>query len=393
MKGARDVTPGDIGLLAAASVLCLALGSLHAFSLLITGLEQTTAQDRAAISAVYSAATFAVMLGVIVAPSVWRWLGCWSLAFAGCAAAAVLAGINSESYAIVLAGFGIGFGFANGIGYAASLKAAAMALPGQRGLAVGIVTAAYCGGAIALAPLLEAASEPDAQLRLLGLACATAAVICAIAAGFSRAVPESEGGEQAAVSLRRALAHDGVARAAAAIWAVYLAGVAAGLMVLGHSAEIIRWTGGDGGEVTAGAMVISAGSLAGSLAAGVASLRLPSARIALASLALTAAAVALLAMRPPPTGALVLVGLCGIAYGAIITAIPNLVADRFDAPVAFRLFTLVFTAWGIGGLAGPLAAGVAYAAVGSYAPGLAAAAVLALAGAALLRWTGRTHLA
>jgi hypothetical protein len=45
----------------------------------------------------------------------------------------------------------------------------------------------------------------------------------------------------------------------------------------------------------------------------------------------------------------------------------------------------VFTAWGIGGITGPLAAGVAFERFGSYAPGLAAAAVLALGGAWLLR--------
>jgi MFS family permease len=132
-------------------------------------------------------------------------------------------------------------------------------------------------------------------------------------------------------------------------------------------------------------MLVSAGSLGGSLLAGAASVRVSSRLVLMVALLATAVAVAALAASPPPAAALALVAVCGLAYGALITAIPNLVDESFPAAIAFRLFSLVFTAWGIGGIAGPVAAGAAFERFGSYAPGLAAAAVLALGGAWLLR--------
>ncbi|MGA0778170.1 MAG: hypothetical protein ACO3O6_09760, partial [Gemmobacter sp.] len=110
----------------AASVLALALGALHGFSMLVPALEAATGAGRAAVGAIYGGATFALMLGVLASPALIARLPqrrIILLAGGGAAAGPLVA--LWGGYGAALGGLGVLFGFCNGVGYAAALRIAA----------------------------------------------------------------------------------------------------------------------------------------------------------------------------------------------------------------------------------------------------------------------------
>ncbi|MFZ8941862.1 MAG: hypothetical protein ACO2ZK_07710, partial [Gemmobacter sp.] len=281
-------------------------------------------------------------------------------------------------YGAALGGLGVLFGFCNGVGYAAALRIAAGqgATAARAGAGIGIATGCYCAGASVFAFAAEPLPEGLApRLWLL-------AAICAAGAGVAAAIlPAAERGADARraatprVDLTRADRQAGWR-----LWALYLAGMLAGLMVFGHAGPIMAAAGG---AAALGAAAVSGGSLAGSLGAGALAARAgPWAGIA-AALGTLAAGALLAAASTGAAGSFGALLLAGAGYGALITAVPVGVERLARPAVAPRLFARVFTAWGIGGLAGPVAGGALQSLSQGYALPLGVAGALAAISAGL----------
>jgi hypothetical protein len=359
----------------AASVLALALGSLHGFSVLVPALEATTGAGRAAVGAIYGSATFALMLGVLASPALIARVPARALILlaGGGAAAGPLVALGGGYWA-ALGGLGALFGFCNGVGYAAALRiaAGAGATATRAGAGIGIATGFYCAGASVLALAAEPLPEGlGPRLWLLAAICAAGA------AGAAALMPG--GGVRGAVARGGGRLDPAEVRGGWRLWALYLAGVLAGLMVFGHAGPIMAAAGG---AAAAGAAAVSVGSLAGSIAAGPLAGRAGPWRGMAAALALIAAG-AWLAMAGTAAATLGGLALAGVGYGALITAVPVGVERLARPAVAPRLFARVFTAWGIGGLVGPVAGGALQGLAGGYALALGAAGVLAAVAAGL----------
>lgn len=363
----------------AASVLALALGALHGFSVLVPALEAATGAGRAAVGAIYGGATFALMLGVLASPALIARLPqrrIILLAGGGAAAGPLVA--LWGGYGAALGGLGVLFGFCNGVGYAAALRIAAGqgATAARAGAGIGIATGCYCAGASVFAFAAEPLPEGLApRLWLLAAICAAGAL--AAAALVPAAGPGADARRAATprVDLTRAERQAGWR-----LWALYLAGMLAGLMVFGHAGPIMAAAGG---AAALGAAAVSAGSLAGSLGAGALAARAgPWAGIA-AALGTLAAGALLAAASTAPAGSFGALLLAGAGYGALITAVPVGVERLARPAVALRLFARVFTAWGIGGLAGPVAGGALQSLSQGYALPLGVAGVLAAIAAGL----------
>jgi OFA family oxalate/formate antiporter-like MFS transporter len=363
----------------AASVLALALGALHGFSVLVPALEAATGAGRAAVGAIYGGATFALMLGVLASPALIARLPQRRLILlaGGGAAAGPLVALWG-GYGAALGGLGVLFGFCNGVGYAAALRIAAGqgATAARAGAGIGIATGCYCAGASVFAFAAEPLPEGLApRLWLLAAICAAGAVAAAAllpAAGRGADVPR-------AATVRVDLTH-AERQAGWRLWALYLAGMLAGLMVFGHAGPIMAAAGG---AAALGAAAVSAGSLAGSLGAGALAARAgPWAGIA-AALGTLAAGALLAAAATGAAGTFGALLLAGTGYGALITVVPVGVERLARPAVAPRLFARVFTAWGIGGLAGPVAGGALQALSQGYALPLGVAGVLAAIAAGL----------
>lgn len=363
-------------LLIAAALLAGALGSLHAFSVLLAPFEQLFGATRAAVSLIYSAAIVCVTVAVLVAhrlqaayhPAIIA-LGAGIVAAAG-----LLLTASTTRLAGALVGFGLLFGAANGTGYSLALTQGAAGWPARKGFATGVVTAAYAAGAMASSRLMQAVVEregPSVTLTALGgavLGCATAAALL-LARGAQRSPPPlvAEGSA-------------GATRTLALLWLGYLCGATAGLMSIGHAAGIVSAKGGTAAVVAAGAVVIAFGNGLGSLLSGWLTDRLPIARV-LGFVSLVAGVAGLLAaVSSGPSFAVAILGIIGFAYGALIAVYPVAAHRYFGATEAARSFGLIFTAWGIAGLAGPWLGGLLFDRTGDYDIALAVAAAIAAAG-------------
>lgn len=360
----RAAAPRD---LAGALLLSLAFGSIHAFGVLMAPLEQALGASRGAVSLVYSLAIASLTLGVFTAPRFLPLGASWLAALCGlCAALGIAATALLATPLAAWAGFGVVFGFCNGVAYSLFLSRAAAALPASPGLAAGLVTAAYGLGAAGFAQVLGLALPRLNWAQVLyGFAAAILVAGLAAAALFGReaAAPGRTAGDRPPAGESRRL------------WLVYFLGASGGLMVIAHAAGIVA-------PAASATTLVAVGNVAGSLLGGVAGERL-AARLSLAlPLALTAAALGLL--LAVPAAGLALLGLCGFAYGWLIAAIPVVIRQSLGAAAFAPAFGRVFTAWGVAGLVAPSLAGLLYDWSGGYGGAIGLALAAALAGLLLV---------
>ena len=134
-------------------LLMMVFGSVHAFSVFLSPMENHFQASRSAISLIYSLAlvllTFAVFLGhrlySLVRPSLFVLIFCL-LAIIGLVITAY-----ADHIIVAYLGFGVMFGFANGLAYGFALHICAQTNQNNKGLAIGLVTASYALGPV-LAP-------------------------------------------------------------------------------------------------------------------------------------------------------------------------------------------------------------------------------------------------
>ena len=359
--------------LAAAAVLAVVLGSVHAFSVLLIPLERLLDVSRASVSATYSLALAALTLSVLWGHRIFAiWsagrfvLGVGLLGAAG----AWVAGM-AGSLPVIWIGYSLLFGGANGLGYGFGLQIAAQANKGQEGKAMGIVTAAYALGAT-LAPALfsYAVTSGGFQLAMLGLGAAVLLASMASAALLKIAKFKFQVNQDSRTA--PSLPPDGFAL----LWVAYGAGVSGGLMIIGHAAGIASAQRLEAASWIAPA-VIAASNLAGSLIAGRLMDRFSAQWLLSTFPLLSAMSVGALALTPSP--AVMLAGFAGVGftYGGIIAAYPATIAKVFGAKNSSQIYGRVFTAWGLAGLVAPWLAGKFFAVTGNYSTALWVAAALA----------------
>lgn len=372
--------------LGAAALLCTALGSVHAFSVFLEPLEARFGVSRATASLTYSFALVALTTAVLAGPRIYLRYRASTLmvAAAGLAAAGAAVAAAAPSIGFIWLGYSVLFGAANGLGYGYGLQLAAHANPGREGLAMGAVTASYAVGAT-VAPLAFVAA-----LEAGGFATAMAGLgVCLLAAGLGAfwllhgtglALPartDTDTDTDTASATATASVPSTGANTVG-IWAAYGSGVFAGLMIIGHAAEIAR-TGGHDALLWLAPVVIALFNMAGSLGAGSLVDHLP-ARSLLIAIPL-AAAGALAALSLGGSWVLPALAAVGLCYGALIAVYPAVLAKRFGMVEGPRVYGRVFTAWGVAGLAGPWLAGALFDGTGSYAPALWTAMALSMASA------------
>jgi len=357
-----------------ALVLSFTFGSIHAFGVLLRPLEQTYGASRLFVSMGYSVALLALTVAVLAGPQVLSRLSASQMAFA-CGVAGFLglglAVVFGNVWSFIF-GFGLLFGFGNGIAYLLFLDQAARALPDYQGLAIGGVTASYGCGAAVFAPVLALVighAGVEAALLLL----ATAAILSAIVAGlaFSRSQKIAAVPSQHAPSLPKA----GVIR----LWCVYFLAAMGSLMIVAHAEAILAAKGAAPTTANLAPSFFALGNIFGSLIGGPwAERRKPPAAFA------TPVALSLLCMAALTSGfgaaadLGALAGL-GLAYGTVIVAILLVIRRSVPSDAFGHVFGRVFTAWGCAGLIGPLLGST----LNAWYAGYAAAIFVAAASAAL----------
>lgn len=367
--------------LAAAALMSFTLGSIHAFSLFIAPLEARLVASRAEVSLVYACALLCLTAAVLVGHRLFGRVpaGPFALAVGLIGASGLLLAAQAEALWLVVVGYSLLFGGANGLGYGFCLQIGSRALPARAGLAMGLVTAVYALGATSFAQLfallIDQEGAPFALRAVAAVLVANAALSGALLY-WSRIKALAVSGQPS----RGAIAFD---RTFWRLWAGYGLAVAAGLMALGHAAGIVAAAGGSAAQLVTGTMLIGLGNALGGLAVALVADRWALGRL-LAGLPLFSA-VCLLGQTLVSGGQSALAGLTfiGLAYGAIIALYPYAVARVYGPARYPSAYGKVFTAWGLAGLAAPYLAGLLYDTTGGYQTALLLAALAAAASAGL----------
>lgn len=364
-------------------LMTLAMGTLHAWSVLSASLEQTLSLSRAGSSLVYSIALVSLTLTVLCAAPLFDKLKPWVLF----ATASAMAGVGlliaaSGNAAALYVGYGLIFGIANGAGYGFALQLSARVYPHRSGFAMGITTASYALGATLGAQilgLLVANHDALFTVRLHGYSFLLLAPVLAVLIAKSNARYIDKTQQPDSASNRpfdngsAPPTSNHIDKALINRYRIsYGLSVFAGLMAMAHAVPFISSFQTAAAAPNAlnvallGAVVLGVGNATGGVIAGLASDKLNPVAIVTALPAIAAAALAAAAMASTLAVSLSALTIIGFTYGALIAVYPVAIARQFGPAASAGAYGQVFIAWGAAGLLAPVVAGALYDATRSY---------------------------
>jgi OFA family oxalate/formate antiporter-like MFS transporter len=271
-------------------------------------------------------------------------------------------------------GFGLLAGTGFGLGYSAATPAAVKWFPSEKkGLITGIVVSGFGLAPVYIAPfskyLIHDFGVSDA-FRVLG---AVFAVFAVVIAQFITNPPA-----QKTVSLQKV---NGAVnyrvdfswremvqtRTFYLLWFEYACAATAGLMIIGHLAKIVSVQSGN--AIQTGflfVVLLAVFNATGRVAAGIISDRIG--RIKTLMIVFLGQAVIMFFFSKFSTVEAFIVGsaVVGFSYGACLALFPSATADFWGTKNLGLNYGIMFTAWGVGGVFGPIMAGRIADLTGSY---------------------------
>lgn len=367
--------------LIAAVLLSTVLGSIHAFSVFVPEWEQIEGANRAQVSFVYSIALVSLTLAVLLGYRLYGLLSASILflcvgivAAAGLYFSANLSGKENSLIRLIIC-YGVLFGGANGVGYGYALQLVGQAVPSNRGMAMGFVTAFYAVGATVTPKAFVSLIEHGGNALALEIMAAILLCVAVLSAGL---LSRSAFVFKSAPSRQSIQLSPELHSTRLVFWFAYGSAVCSGLMVIGHAFNIAIWAKASLSSAAWAATVVAFGNMLGGFSIGFYADKL-SARVLLRYLPALSALALLLLMSAWTTELFVLcfaLSLVGYSYGAIIAVYPVAVVDVFGSEASPKIYGQIFTAWGLAGLVGPWASGWLFDITGSYAIPLLIAMIL-----------------
>ena len=396
----------------------LALGVLYAWSVIAKDLTAPVADGGWGWTGGQASFPYAVAVGMFALTMVFAGraqdkFGPRIVAMAGGALAGMgilVASLGTPQNPLpITLGFGLLTGLGIGLGYAAVTPAAVKWFPKERrGLITGIVVGGFGLASVYIAPLTTWLLEGygiAGTFRALGVTFMLGTV--ALASLLSNPTAEDLEAIEAAASPVSDEPVEGECASAVTVemdivvcrdydwplmvrtpqfyqlWFMYAFSAFAGLMVIGHMAKIAQ-AQLDG--VNLGFLlvaVLAIGNFGGRLAAGIVSDKIGGMRTKL--IVFTGQVLAMGLLWVAGSVPLLIAGAAtiGFLYGANLSLFPTTTAHFFGTKHLGVNYGLVFTAWGVGGVFGSMAAGAIVDATGSYATAYAIAAALSVLAAGL----------
>jgi MFS family permease len=375
--------------------LNLALGILYAWSVFKKAMVAPVADggygwtnQEATLPYTVAIAMFAVVM--IPAGRLQDKLGPRKVAMTGgllTALGLIIASFSSPTSPLpAIIGFGLFAGAGFGLGYAASTPAAVKWFPPEKkGLITGLVVAGFGIAPVYISPLskmLLANYGIAMSFRILGIAFAVTATM------FSMLIQNPETALNVAKpgAGKKAAAPDKTWREMVRspffymLWFQYAFAAIAGLMIIGNMASIV--TTQSGGELKSQAAMFVAllaiFNASGRVIAGVLSDYIGRI-VTLALVSITQASILLFFSRFTTFGEFVLgAAVVGFSYGACLSLFPSTTADTWGTKNMGLNYGVLFTAWGVGGVFGPMLAAKIVDATGSYQTAYNVASMLLL---------------
>lgn len=329
-----------------------AVGTLFAWSLVADDAAHATGLSPRGSAAVFAGAIVVFTLCLLGTGAASRWIAPRALLiFAGAAGGSglLLAALWSHPLAL-WSGVAALFGLAGGVAYSVATAMASRVERSRRGVATGLVVAAYAAGPVLLGmvgpPLL---TEHGWRAGIVSLALVVAGLL--LVAGWlapSTAPPT----DQSAV---RADGNRAAPHATALLWLVFVGAAAPALMVFANAVPLADGRGLDTRVAGLAVSALAGGNLLGRLCAGWLADRRGSLPSLAAALTLAGFSLIGLAGTDIAPGLLGCFTGLGVSYGAVSALIPVATADLVGTDQFPRTYGRVFTAWGAAGLAAPVA--------------------------------------
>jgi MFS family permease len=281
-------------------------------------------------------------------------------------------------------GFGLLAGTGFGLGYAAATPAAVKWFPPEKkGLITGLVVAGFGIAPVYIAPLskyLLGVYGIAPSFRILGIA------FLVVATAFAQFIRNPE---KPAASLKAPAPGAAKLKVDATwremlrspmfymLWVQYACGATAGLMIIGHMAKIVAVQSGN--TIKIGFVfvaLLAVFNASGRIVAGVISDYIGRV-VTLGIVCITQASAMFFFPSFTTIGGFVLgSAIVGFSYGACLSIFPAATADQWGTKNMGLNYGALFTAWGVGGVVGPMLAGKIADATGSYAGAYNIAGVL-----------------
>jgi OFA family oxalate/formate antiporter-like MFS transporter len=380
----------------AALSINLVLGVLYAWGVMAKALvvQWHWTKADAALPFTVSTAAFAIMM--VVAGRLQDKVGPRKIAAMGgiVLGLGLVASSFAQSPLVMLATFGIIGGVGIGLGYSATTPPAIKWFPpSKKGVITGIVVSGVGLAAVYISPLTQfllKATNIHQTFLILGLGSIVVVAVLAQLlanppAGFQPAAPAARSpAARAAGASGKNLDWNEMLRTSQfyRLWAMFILAASAGLMIIAHVAiiakEQARWEWG-----FVPVVLLAIFNTTGRVASGFLSDRIG--RTQTMILAFTLQACNMFAFSHYTSAALLVFGsaFTGLCYGTIFTLMPAATADFYGIRNLGVNYGLVFTGFGVAGVAGPLVGGRIRDLTGSYSTSYVISAVMLLVGAAL----------
>jgi len=367
----------------------LAFGVLYAWSIFGNYLSTSLGWSKAQASLPYTIAIimFAVMMipaGKLQDKFGPRWVATAGGVLTG--TGLFLAGFFPSLPGLILC-FGVLAGSGIGLGYASTTPAALKWFPPHRkGLITGIVVGGFGLASIYIAPLsnyLLYRYSVFNSFRILGVAFL---FITVILSQFVRN-PAVKSGVNLHVKPTRDLSTRQMLKTFYfyKLWFMFFAGATGGLMIIGHLSKIATLQlGGNVGFILVALAAIA--NATGRPVAGIVSDKLGRGKTMMVLYVLQAVILFFFSYLDTFWTLLAGAAVVYFAYGSMLSVYPSACADAFGTKKLGQNYGILFSAWGAGGVFGPMLGGYIADSTGSYDTALKIASAILLA-AALVAFT------
>lgn len=345
-------------ILLASFAVQLCLGGIYAWSTFVPRLIAdhglTTAQTQLVFGLLFGSFTVAmVFAGKLLERHGPRWLlvACGLLFFGGYLVAAMSGG----TFALLVLGISGMAGVATGIGYVCPLSTCVKWFPNHKGLVTGIAVAGFGAGAIVLAFAGEAMLEAGhGVLTIFGWMGAVYGSLILMAAMVMRFPPQPATQLAARPSGVRDVVGD------VFFWALCAAifcGTFAGLMIIGSLSPLARDYGISPRMAAWSISSFAVGNGLGRIVWGRVVDRIGHRAVVPSLLTLAVAVAVLIAATIDPWVFVLAACATGFGFGANFVIYAALTAERFGTHRVGDVYPLVFLAYGVAGITGPMLGG------------------------------------
>lgn len=279
---------------------------------------------------------------------------------------------SSDNIIPAIIGFGIMAGTGFGLGYAAATPAAVKWFPPEKkGLITGIVVSGFGLAPVYIAPLskhLLATYGINNSFKILGISFLVFSVLLSLLIDNPKEIAKNNmKNSQKLITGEYTYRHMLRTPTFYLLWIEYACAATAGLMIIGHLAKIVSLQSNN--TIKIGFLFVALLAIfnaSGRLIAGVVSDYIG--RIKTLFMVCLIQAVVMFFFSTLSTVTQFIVGsaVVGFCYGSCLSLFPSITADYWGAKNLGLNYGIVFTAWGVGGVFGPILAGKIADATGSY---------------------------